>query len=130
MNDNELKQLKSVFESHPEIKLVYFFGSRAAGKSGPLSDYDFAFYLDETDKKKMFKLKAVLTEEMSRVFKTDKVDAVILNLAESPELKYNAIKDGKLIFETKPFKLIAEPKILNEYFDFHALLLRYGLTKT
>lgn len=129
MNDNELKQLKSVFKSHPKIKLVYFFGSKATGKSGPLSDYDFAFYLNETDKKKIFELKAILMEKMSRVLKTDEVDVVILNLAESPELKYNIIKDGKLIFETKPFKLIVEPRILNEYFDFHNILLRHGLTR-
>ena len=54
---------------------------------------------------------------------------VILNLAESPEFKYDVIKNGKLIFEREPFKVVVEPRILNEYFDFRDLLLRYDLTK-
>lgn len=124
-----MEKLKSIFESHPEIKLVYFFGSRAVGKEGPLSDYDFAVYLDEKDKIKMADLKFALLDELERLLKTDKIDVVILNLAESPELKYNIIQHGKLIYEVEPFKVLVEPKILNEYFDFHSLLLRYGLTK-
>lgn len=129
MNDKILQQLESVFKNYPEIKLVYLFGSRATGKSGPLSDYDFAFYLDEKDKKKMSDLKLVLMAKLGHLLKTDKIDLVILNMAESPELKYNIIKEGKLIFEQEPFKVLVEPKILNEYFDFHSLLLRYNLTK-
>jgi len=42
---------ESIFENHPAVKLVYFFGSRAANASGHLSDYDFAVYLDERDEK-------------------------------------------------------------------------------
>lgn len=140
MNEKELKKLKSIFKNYPEIKLVYFFGSKAKGKAGPLSDYDFAFYLapkkgelsvrlDKIDKQKMFELKFLLIDKISRLLKTDKVDVVILNLIETPELKYRIIKEGKLIFEKKPFKVFIEPQILNEYFDFHSLLLRHKLTK-
>ena len=53
----------------------------------------------------------------------------MLDITESPELKFNVIKEGKLIYEVEPYKVIIEPKILNEYFDFHSLLLRYGLTR-
>ena len=130
MNNKTPQQLKSLFKSYPEIKLVYLFGSRAMGKSGPMSDYDFAFYLDEKDKKKMSDLKLVLMAKLGHLLKTDKIDLVILNIAEGPELKYNIIKEGKLIFEQEPFKVLIEPKILNEYFDFHSLLLRYNLTKS
>jgi hypothetical protein len=49
--------------------------------------------------------------------------------AELKKLKYSIIKDGNLIFEKEPFKVIVEPKILNEYFDFHAMLLRHRLTR-
>lgn len=129
MNKEELKNLSSIFQSYPEIKLVYFFGSRATKKEGPLSDYDFAFYLNGVTKKKMLDLKLVLINKIGRLFKTDEIDIVILNLAESPELKYQIIKEGKIIFEKEPFKLLAEPKILNEYFDFHKILSRYNLTK-
>ena len=123
-----LKKLKSIFNNYFEIKLAYLFGSMASGSGSPLSDYDFAVYLDTRDKKRMYEIKFELFDRISRLFKTDKVDIVILNLAESPELKYLIIKEGKLIFEREPFKVIVEPDILNEYFDFQSLLLRYNLT--
>lgn len=125
-----IKEISALFKLYPEIKLVYLFGSQAASKQGLLSDYDFAIYLDEKDKKRMLDIKLELMDKIGRTLKTDKVDIVILNIIESPEIKYNIIKDGKLIFEKEPFKVIVEPKILNEYFDFHSLLLKYNLTKT
>jgi len=126
----EIKEkITPIFKSYPEIKLVYFFGSMARGDSGPLSDYDFAVYADEKRKEKVFDLKFSLQDRISRALGTDKVDVVMLDIAQSPELKFNIIKEGKLIYETEPHKLIVEPKILNEYFDFHALLLKYGLTR-
>ena len=67
--------------------------------------------------------------EVSSKLKTDKLDLVILNDIDGPELKYNIVKEGILLFEKEPFKVIIEPKIFNEYFDFHALLLRHNLTK-
>ena len=130
MDNKILQQLKSIFKNYPEIKLVYLFGSRATDKNGPMSDYDFAFYLDKKNKEKMSDFKLVLMAKLGRLLKTDKIDIVILNIAESPELKFNIIKEGKLIFEQEPFKVLIEPKILNEYFDFHSLLLRYNLTKS
>ncbi len=128
-NLKELQNLKDLFQNYTEIKLVYFFGSKAAGNEGPLSDFDLAFYLDERDRKKMFDLKLILMDKVSRLLKTDKIDVVILNLLEGPELKYQIIKEGKLIFEKEPFKILIEPRILNEYFDFYKMLLKYDLTK-
>lgn len=129
MNKTVLKKLQVLFKQYPKIKLVYFFGSRAIGKAGPMSDYDFAFYFHEKNELEMFKLKTTLMAKIGLILKTDKVDIVILNLIEKPELKYNIIAYGQLIFEKEPFKVIIEPKILNEYFDFHIMLKRYGLTK-
>ncbi|EKE15890.1 MAG: hypothetical protein ACD_11C00088G0001 [uncultured bacterium] len=130
MTKEQLKNLTSIFKSYPEIKLVYFFGSRAKGLEGPMSDYDFAVYFDEKNKKKMFDAKFVLMDQIGRFFRTDKIDIVVLNLTEAPELKYDIIKNGKLIYEKEPFRLIIEPNILNEYFDFQYLLRKYNLTKT
>jgi uncharacterized protein len=129
MQSLRLIKLKSIFDDYPEIKLVYLFGSMASGSGSPLSDYDFAFYLDTKDNKRMHEIKFELFDRISRFLKTDKVDIVILNVTESPELKYLIIKEGKLIFEREPFKVIIEPYILNEYFDFQSLLLRYHLTE-
>lgn len=129
MDAQQLEKLKTIFKLYSAIKLVYFFGSRAENQGGPLSDYDFGIYLDEKDKNRMFDIKFKLFDQLSRFLKTDKIDIVILNLAESSELKYNIIKEGKLIFEEEPFKVLLEPKILNEYFDFRLMLLKYNLTK-
>ena len=129
MDNEAIQKLKMIFEKIFEVKLVYFFGSRARGDDGPLSDYDFAFYFDESDSVKLFDLKLKLMDEISRLLKTDKVDVVILNITENPELKYQIIKEGKLIYEQEPFKVVIEPKILNEYFDFRYFLLKYNLTK-
>jgi len=129
LSNLQMDNLKKLFQSKPQIKLVYLFGSQVSQKTGPLSDYDFAFYARENDKKKLFDLKLNLIKELSQLLKTDKIDVVILNEAESPELKYNIIKEGKLIFEKEPYRLLIEPQILNHYFDFHNLLLRYNLTK-
>jgi len=129
LSNLEIDNLKKLFQSKSQIKLVYLFGSQVSQKTGPLSDYDFAFYIDEKDKKKLFDLKLNLISKLSQLLKSDKIDVVILNMVESPELKYNIIKDGKLIFEREPYRILIEPQILNSYFDFHNLLLRYNLTK-
>ena len=109
--------------------MVYLFGSRVRGDVGPLSDYDFAVYFENADKKRMFEIKFSLQAKLSRSLKTDNVDVVLLNIAGSPELKYNIIKEGKIIFEKKESRITVEPKILNEYFDFHAILSKHNLTK-
>lgn len=119
----------------PEIKLVYFFGSQVTGNAGPQSDYDFAVYFDmhggsEHDREKMFNIKYMLMDRLSRALHTGAIDVVILNTTESPELKYEIIKTGALIYEQEPFSVLIEPKILQEYFDFHYFLKKYHLTKT
>lgn len=124
-----MEKLAPLFEKYPTVKLVYFFGSRAEGKEGPMSDYDFAIHLDEKNRKKMFNTKSLLMDEISLALKTEKIDIVILNTTESPEIKYEIIKNGKLIYEKEPYKVIIEPDILREYFDFHAMLVRHNLTK-
>jgi len=132
--DIDIKQIQSVFANFSAIKLVYFFGSAAKGEAGPMSDYDFAVYFDlslnnEKDKEIMFNIQFKLMDGLSRALKTDKIDIVILNLTESPELKYQIIKNGRLIYEQEPFRVLIEPKILNEYFDFRYFLQKYNLTK-
>lgn len=125
-----IKNLASIFKLYSQIKLVYFFGSRARGANGSLSDYDFGAYLDEKDKKKRFDIRLSLMGRLSRELGEDAVDVVILNDVESPELKYSIIKEGKVIYGKEPYKVSIEPYILNEYFDFMYGLRKYNLTKT
>lgn len=126
----EIQNLANIFKLYPQVKLVYFFGSRARGANGSLSDYDFGVYLEEKDKKKRFDIRLRLMARLSSELRLDAVDVVILNDAESPELKYNIIKEGKVIYEKEPYKVFLEPRILNEYFDFMYGLRKYSLTKT
>lgn len=118
MDQRKEKKLRRVFEKYPKIKLAYIFGSQARGDAGPLSDFDFAFYTSEKDAKKIFNLRLKLMTDLSLLLKSDKVDVVALNTIENSELKYNIIKEGKLILEREPYKVVIEPQIMNEYFDF------------
>ena len=129
MEKKKIEKVLAIFRSYPQVKLVYFFGSKSKNNDGPLSDYDFAIYLDERKRTKISEIKLELLNKISRILKTDNIDLVVLNTAESPELKYNIIKEGKLIFEKEPFKVLIEPRILSEYFDFKIMLLKYNLTK-
>ena len=94
-----------------------------------MSDYDFAIYLDEKDDRKRFELRLSIINDISSLLKTDNIDLSIINDIESPELKYFIIQEGKLIFEREPYKIVLEPKILSNYFDFIYLLRKNNLTK-
>ena len=128
MMELQKKQLITFFKKNREIKLVYLFGSHAKGTAGPLSDYDIAVYIDSYDTQKLISLKFALIREVTAILKTDAVDIVILNTCEQPELKYAIITEGILLYEKLPYKMLVEPKILNEYFDFRMILERHGLT--
>ena len=120
--------LIAFFTAQPDVGLVYFFGSRARGDEGPLSDYDFALYLDEDDARKRSERHLRLIAEISRILQTDDVDVVLLNSVKQPELAYAIITEGELLYEQEPYRALVEPRILNEYFDFYALLKQHQLT--
>lgn len=124
------RKIVHILSSEPKVKLAYLFGSRARGTTGPMSDYDFAVYIDEPRDRKRFEIKLDITTKLSRFLKTDDVDVVSISDAKSPELKYAIIKEGKLLYEKEPFKVIVEPRIMSEYFDFRDSLQKYGLTRT
>lgn len=124
-----LVKVKKVFDSYPEVKLAYLFGSRATGEVGPMSDYDFAVYLKPKKKDDIFDLKLELMGKLCGAVKTDAVDLLVLNTSEKPELNYEVITKGKLIKEEEPNKLLMETMILNNYFDFRDNLRRFTLTR-
>lgn len=130
IEEKALEKIKQILEIYPEIKLGYVFGSRVSGESGPLSDYDFAVYFDEPDVIKRHDILFGLSSEISKTLHTDLIDIVSLNDVGSQLLKFQIISEGKLILEKEPYRLIIEPRILNEYFDFRYLLKKYNLTQT
>lgn len=128
MNKEQREQLITLFQQYPEVTLAYLFGSRARGDEGPMSDLDIALYIDERDSKKLAYLHMTIISEITRRLKTDNIDVVLLNTVKQPELAYAIITEGELFYEQEPFRVLIEPRILNEYFDFRTLLERYELT--
>ena len=124
MRKETIKKIVNLFKKYPVIKLAYLFGSQVSGETGPLSDYDLAIYTIEEDKEKNFYLKLEIIGKLTNLLKTNAIDLVILNEVDNSELKYNIIKEGQLIYEEEPYRILVEPKILNQYFDFRQSLLR------
>lgn len=111
---------KEIFGKYPEVKLVYFFGSRAEDNAGPMSDYDFAIYFDEkTSKKRQFSIKLKLMTEISKMLNNNDIDVVVLNDDLDPLLKYEIISKRKVLYEKEPYRIMIEPIILSQYFDFY-----------
>lgn len=121
--DRYLSQLNNIFLQYEEIKLVYLFGSQATKKTTPLSDFDFALYLDpniDIQKEKEITLKLIY--EISLVVKNNNIEIVSLNKSASSLLKFNILKEGRLIYQKPPYKVLVEPTIYNEYFDFQTFM--------
>jgi len=125
----DTEKATNIFRLYPQIKLVYLFGSRARGRAGPLSDYDFAVYLDEKDAQARFNIRLGLMGKLSQYLRSDDVDVLILNDVKGPEVKYRIITEGILLYEQEPYRVLLVPRILNEYFDFMHGLRKYGLTR-
>jgi predicted nucleotidyltransferase len=120
--------LAKVIRRHPEVKLAYLFGSRATECAGPLSDLDLAVYLEVSDSLTRHDLRMTLHDEVSRALGTDRVDVTVLDPAGPPEFNYQVIRDGVILHEEEPYRVILEPRILNAYFDFRDSLRRHRLT--
>jgi predicted nucleotidyltransferase len=123
----DIPKIQKLIKNHPEAKLFYLFGSQVGGDTGPLSDYDFAVYLDGGDKHKMANIQLDLIAGLTDILKSDKVDLTLLNLNESPEFKYHVISEGKILYEEEPYRLIVEPRIITEYCDFRQMLKQNNL---
>jgi|GEM_PF-677835 len=118
-----------VISKYDCICLAYLFGSSVSKNTGPLSDYDFAIYTDLKNSTENFNLISTLIPELSLVLNTDAVDVISLKADINPEIKFSVIFEGTLFYEKEPYKVIVEPAIMNEYFDFKSSLQRNGITK-
>lgn len=129
MNSQSIKEkLAFLFEKYAEIGTVYLFGSQATGNADSRSDFDIAVYFSEQDVIRRHDVLFALSGEISRALNSDTVDIHSMNDITSPLLKYRIIQEGILLFEREPYRMILEPRILNEYNDFLYLLRKYRLT--
>jgi hypothetical protein len=111
---SQIDVIKGVLVSSAEVKFAYVFGSCARGDTGPLSDIDMAVFLDSRVEPFDFRLR--LMETLSRALGTERFDLVILNDA-SPVLRYEAMREGRVIKESKSSRVEFETRTLAEYLD-------------
>ncbi len=111
-------KLRNFLKKQDFVRVAYIFGSAAKGTSGPLSDIDLAFYLDERlSKKQMFDKKLFLINEISRILNTDKFDIVIMNEANLL-FNFNIIKDGKVLdCKDEHFRILFETDTMSKSLD-------------
>jgi predicted nucleotidyltransferase len=112
--DELLEAMSALLSRIPQVKFAYVFGSLARGDTGPLSDIDVAVFLDYRVSFFVWRLR--LIEELARVLKTERFDLVTLNDA-SPLLKYEVIREGRVIKENKKRRVEFETRTLGEYLD-------------
>ncbi len=112
---NEIKKIFAAETNNDNILLAYIFGSQIKGKTGLLSDYDFAVFLF---RKPSFQFKYKLKNKLVNVLNSGQVDLIILNDAPV-EMKYNIIAEGKIIFQKNSIiKTEFEADTLSRYFDY------------
>jgi uncharacterized protein len=121
MKANELSELLAqIFTSHPEIHLVYLFGSQVDGQTGPMSDYDLGVLLK--DGSPNMEIHAELSHEFAKILQTDRIDVVLLDNVPI-EFAYHIIAGGKLLYERDvETRVEYEANIMGRYFDYLPVL--------
>ncbi|MBL7131940.1 MAG: nucleotidyltransferase domain-containing protein, partial [Candidatus Omnitrophica bacterium] len=118
--------LKEYFqERHPEIEVAYIFGSIAQETTNALSDIDIGLILNKekiNERLYRYGYKAEFLTDLIKVLKTNNVDLVFLNEANSL-LKHKVLYFGKLIYSKNEKKRIQfQIDTINKYNDFRQLI--------
>jgi predicted nucleotidyltransferase len=112
--------IRVTVEPFPQVKVVYIFGSVAAGRAGPLSDVDVAILLDPSADPEREVLGRI-QDDLCRVLRTDRIDLVCLNGAP-PHLAYRVVRDGRRILSADEMVRQAfESSTVMRYLDFRPL---------
>ncbi len=98
----------------PEVLFAYLFGSAARGEAGPLSDIDIAVWLQPSAQ--AFQQRLLLIEQLCRTLGHDRVDLVDL-ARSSVLLRYEVIRDGRVLKEDRERRVAFEVRVLREYLD-------------
>ncbi len=110
--------ITKILEKHG-VALGYIFGSHARDTAGPLSDIDvavaFPYSLSRDGQDEKI---ASLRNEIQKIFKTDYVDVINLNINNNPALRYSIIFEGKALLVADPnLKTFLEIKAVKDYED-------------
>lgn len=114
------EQLEKLAADFPEISLVYLFGSRVRGRTGPQSDYDLGVLCDrEGDSPTR---RAALEHALAGILNTGRLDVVWL--VQAPvELAFAVTSEGKLLYERDMAERVEyEAMVMSRYFDYLPVL--------
>lgn len=107
------KKLEKFGSLHPEIDLIYLFGSHAKGSAIKDSDLDIAILFNDSRNNNQLNY----INEISRLLQMDDIDLLILNEANCL-LSFQVLKHGRCIFSrTDKAKIEYETTTLRNYLD-------------
>ena len=112
-------------EKHPEIEVAYIFGSVAQKKITPLSDIDIAILIDNQqidENAYRYGYKAEILSDLIKLLKTNAIDLVILNEADTL-LRHRVLYSGEILHSKNENKRIAfQTTTLGKYNDYKQLM--------
>ncbi|HWR25374.1 MAG TPA: nucleotidyltransferase domain-containing protein [Methanosarcina sp.] len=125
-------RLQEFFKSREYVELAYLFGSTAEGLEGALSYIDIGVYLSsKLTKGERIEKRLELIGELSTLFRTDKIDLLIINDA-SQVINFEVIRPNVPLFvRDKDLKVDVEQRIMSRYLDrkYHEDFLNRELLK-
>lgn len=132
INADEIREiLKEYFQKHPEIEVAYVFGSVVQERTTIFSDIDIAVILDSErvdEKSYRYGYKAEILTDLIKVLKTNNVDLVILNEANSL-LRHRVLYFGNLVYcKNEKKRLLFQIDTINKYNDFKQLMKSHLVT--
>jgi predicted nucleotidyltransferase len=114
------ENITSLAQTYPAIILVYLFGSQVRGRTGPLSDFDFAILLERGSSTPA--LQADVHHELVLQVGNDKVDVVWLPRVPI-ELQYAVISQGVCLYrQNLNVKIEYEAYVMGLYGDYLPVL--------
>lgn len=121
MELDELREkIASLAQTCPALVLVYLFGSRVRGRTGPLSDFDFAILLDRSSQTPT--LQARMHHDLALLTGIGRVDVVWLPRAPI-ELQYAIIGQGVCLYrKNQAEKVEYEAYVMGRYGDYLPVL--------
>jgi len=119
---------RPLFDEYPAVRRAYVFGSVADGTAGPASDLDIAIVGTKgADRITLTDLGFELCARLSELFRSDRIDLVVLNASDSSELRHAILADGKVIYDRGDDLEAFERQIRHEYEDHRTRLARLGM---
>lgn len=109
----DLQGLNRVFQEYPDIQAVYLFGSHTEGRTHTESDLDLAIVPRHPALRDR---RLDILADLAR-YGFCQVDLVFLD-TEDIVLKYEAVRQNRLIYRTEDFRGEMYSRIVRQYLDF------------